>query len=109
MHPDQRTPETHRYRAADSQPEAASGGGPAADSADDSGALAPRRPEGDQRDGATQAAAAADSDEPGSAPEVDGARTAEAGHAYTGRGVADDLKANPRVETPGAGRADDVA
>ena len=31
-------------------------------------------------------------------PEPDGARVAEAGHAYAGRPLDDDLKANPRVE-----------
>ena len=105
MHPDQRTPETHRYRSADSNPAEASGG-----SADDTGALEPRRPEQDQRSDAVDRAVAHASDEPASAPDVeDGARVAEAGHAYTGRGVADKLKANPRVEEPGAGTADDAA
>lgn len=83
MHPDQTTPDSHRYRAADSNP------------------AKDRRPDQDQHEDAVDAAAEADSDEPGSAPEVDGDRVAEAGNAYTGRTMDDDLKSSPRVEGDG--------
>ncbi|MEL6617166.1 MAG: hypothetical protein AAFQ43_15600 [Bacteroidota bacterium] len=101
MHPDQKTSETHRYRAADSvtAPNSTLVPDPVA-----TGSLADRRPEQDQTSEAIPALEA--STEPGSAPEVDGGRVAEAGHAYVGRTLDDDLKAHPRVDTPGEGRAD---
>lgn len=90
MHPDQTTPDSHRYRAADSNPEKE------------------HRPEQDQSDDAVTEAAASDSDEPGSAPDVDeGARVAEAGNAYTGRMMDDRLKSSPRVDDPGEGVEDE--
>ena len=74
MHPDQSTPDSHRYRSADSS--------------------AP--PEQDQD--ATEAMDT-DRDAAPAASEVeDGARVAEAGNAYVGREMDDALKANPRVE-----------
>lgn len=85
MHPDQYTPDSHRYRAADSNP---------------------TKPEQDQDSDAIDRAVENDSDEPGSAPEVEGGRQAEAGNAYVGRTMDDSLKANPRVDDPGAGTAD---
>ena len=79
MHPDQRTPASHRYQASDSQStqRAPSGEAPEAPQPD----LDP------ERDAA-----------PAASEVEDGARVAEAGHAYVGRQLDDDLKANPRVE-----------
>lgn len=91
MHPDQKTPETHRYRAADSNPEKA---------------LGDRQPEQDLHSDAIENEMDTASDEPGSAPEMDGERVAEAGNAYVGRTMDDSLKSSPRVETPGAGTDD---
>ena len=89
MHPDQATPDSHRYRSSDSHP---------------------TKPERDQDDSAIDEAVAHDSDEPGSAPEVEGGdRIAEAGNAYVGRTLDDDLKSSPRVEDPGAGVDEDDA
>lgn len=99
MHPDQKTPASHRYRAADSN---SSRKDQADNERDD--ALSSRRPEQDQDTAAIPASGA--SDEPGSAPEMDGARVAEAGNAYVGRTMDDDLKSSPRVDEPGAGRAE---
>ncbi|MEM1054356.1 MAG: hypothetical protein AAGI52_02425 [Bacteroidota bacterium] len=74
MHPDQTTPDTHRYRAADSLP--------------------------DETTSTTS---------PGSAPEVEqAARIAEAGNAYVGRTMSDDLKSHPRVTEPGAAVDDEA-
>lgn len=90
MHPDQSTPDTHRYHAADSHAEP------------------PHQPEQDQDSDAVDEVTATESDEPGSAPEVgEGARVAEAGHAYTGRQMDDELKSSPRVDEPGAGVDDE--
>lgn len=74
MHPDQSTPSSHRYRSADSEapPEQDQSATPAMDT---------------ERDAA-----------PAAAELEDGARVAEAGNAYVGRQLDDDLKANPRVE-----------
>ena len=84
MHPDQSTPDSYRYRAADSNPPKT------------------HAPEQDQDSEAVDAAVREDSDEPGSAPEVeDGARIAEAGNAYVGRTMDDDLKSSPREEGSG--------
>lgn len=74
MHPDQTTPPSHRYRSADSE--------------------AP--PEQDQ-----DATPAMDTDRdsaPAASEVEDGARVAEAGNAYIGRTLDDDLKTAPRVE-----------
>ncbi|WP_420455363.1 hypothetical protein [Rubrivirga sp.] len=77
MHPDQSTPDSHRYVASDSQPTDA------------------RKPEADQDDDAIEP----DRDAAPAATEVeDGARVAEAGNAYVGRMLDDDLKSSPRVE-----------
>ncbi len=77
MHPDQSTPDSHRYSASDSH-------GPK-----------PRRPEADQSDDAIEP----DRDAAPAAAEVeDGARVAEAGNAYVGRTMDDALKSSPRVE-----------
>lgn len=70
MHPDQRTPDNHRYTAPDSK----------------AGKRHPHRNESKN-------------------PEPEGKRIAEAGNAYVGRQMDDDLKAHPRVEEPGAGTA----
>lgn len=80
MHPDQSTPDSHRYTAPDSNTNS---------------------PEQEQDDPAIDAAVEADSSEPGSAPEMDDARIAEAGNAYVGRTMDDDLKSSPRVEDSG--------
>ncbi len=77
MHPDQSTPDSHRYSASDSQ------------------AAKARKPEADQHDDAIEP----DRDAAPAATEVeDGARVAEAGHAYVGRTMDDALKSSPRVE-----------
>ena len=76
MHPDQRTPDSHRYQGSDSQSasEAPSGTPPDADQPD------------------------LDTD-PSAADELEtGARVAEAGNAYIGRQLDDALKSSPRVE-----------
>ena len=70
MHPDQRTPDSHRHTTSDSQ--------------------AARRPAQDQGEADPDASAAAEVE--------DGARVAEAGNAYVGRELDDDLKSSPRVE-----------
>ena len=76
MHPDQSTPDDHRYVASDSQ------------------APTPHAPEQEQADGAIDP----DGDAAPAAAEVeDGARVAEAGNAYVGRTMDDDLKSSPRV------------
>lgn len=88
MHPDQTTPDTHRYRSADSNPD--------------------RRPKQEAHEEAIDESVDAASDEPGSAPDVeDGVRTAEAGHAYVGRTMDDDMQSSPRVTEPGAGTQED--
>ena len=74
MHPDQSTPDSHRYRSADS--------------------AAP--PEQDQS--ATEAMDTDRDAAPAAAEVEDGARVAEAGNAYVGRTLDDDLKTSPRVE-----------
>ena len=79
MHPDQTTPDSHRFTSPDAH---------AADSAD-------RAPEQDQSDDAIEP----DRDAAPAATEVeDGARVAEAGNAYVGRTMDDALKSSPRVE-----------
>ena len=88
MHPDQKTPDSHRYRAADSNPDKALGN---------------RTPEQNQDSEAIEEELKTASDEPGSAPEMDGDRIAEAGNAYVGRTMDDRLKSSPRVDEPGAG------
>ena len=83
MHPDQRTPDSHRYQSSDS-------GGPQDDRAPDA-----RRPESDQHAEGVDL----ERDAAPAAQEVErGARTAEAGNAYVGRGLDDRLKSSPRVE-----------
>ncbi len=77
MHPDQSTPDSHRYTASDSE------------------ANRERPPEADQADDAIEV----DDDAAPAAQEVDeGARVAEAGNAYVGREMDDALKSSPRVE-----------
>lgn len=76
MHPDQRTPDSHRYQGSDSQ--SARKKAPSSDA-----------PESPQPDLDPQTAA---SEVP------NGARVAEAGNAYIGRQLDDDLKSSPRVE-----------
>ena len=80
MHPDQNTPDTHRYQSSDSA------GPPRAPEA--------REPELDQTGGDLErdAAPAANEMEDGDA------RVAEAGNAYVGRQLDDRLKSSPRVE-----------
>ena len=75
MHPDQKTPDSHRHSAADSHTDAA-----------------PASPEQDQQIEVDTTETTV------STPEPDGARVAEAGHSYVGRMMDDTLKANPRVE-----------
>lgn len=70
MHPDQKTPDSHRFSSPDSRE---------------------RAPEQDQDDDAIDA-------DPVSGEVEDGARVAEAGNAYVGRMLDDDLKSSPRVE-----------
>ena len=81
MHPDQTTPNDHRYTPSDS--------------------AAARTPDQDQ----DAPAIAPDRDAAPAASEMpDGeARVAEAGHGYVGRTMDDALKTAPRVEEPGAG------
>jgi hypothetical protein len=77
MHPDQSTPDSHRYTASDSE------------------ANRPHAPEADQDDDAIET----EDDAAPAAQEVDeGARVAEAGNAYVGRELDDALKSSPRVE-----------
>ncbi len=77
MHPDQSTPDSHRYRSSDSE-------------------HAPATPD------APEISQQADVDTDGgtpSAPDVEeGARVAEAGNAYVGREMDDRLKSSPRLE-----------
>ena len=73
MHPDQFTPDSHRYQSSDSEAE-------------------PQPPDQDQ-----ELPPAADADAEGAEVE-DGARVAEAGNAYVGRQLDDRLKTAPRVE-----------
>ncbi len=74
MHPDQNTPDSHRFTSPDSGDHA---------------------PEQDQDDDAIEP----DRDAAPAAQEVeDGARVAEAGNAYVGRTMSDRLKSAPRVE-----------
>ena len=74
MHPDQTTPDSHRFTSPDS---------------------AEHAPEQDQTDDAIEP----DRDAAPAAQEVpNGARTAEAGNAYVGRTMDDALKSSPRVE-----------
>ena len=84
MHPDQRTPDSHRYQSSDS-------GG-----SQEGRAPEARTPEADQHvegvDLERDAAPAATEVEDGEA------RVAEAGNAYVGRGLADRYKSSPRVE-----------
>ena len=80
MHPDQTTPDNHRHTSSDSaaarEPE-------------------PHAPEQEQADDAIEP----DRDAAPAAAEVEeGARVAEAGNAYVGRTLDDDLKSAPRVE-----------
>ena len=74
MHPDQSTPDGHRYQSPDSAPERA----PEQDQS---------LPEGAETTSQTVAT-----------PDPEGDRVAEAGNAYVGRTLDDDLKENPRVE-----------
>ena len=74
MHPDQSTPDSHRFSSPDSSEHA---------------------PEQDQDAPAIEP----DRDAAPAATEVeDGARVAEAGNAYVGRMLDDSLKSSPRVE-----------
>ena len=80
MHPDQQTPDDHRTQKPDSQ----------------SDPEAPRTPDVSQ-----DAEGELDTDDdaaPAAAEVDDGARVAEAGNAYVGRGMDDRLKSAPRVE-----------
>lgn len=77
MHPDQSTPDSHRYTSSDSE------------------SSRPDAPEADQ----DADAITPDDDAAPAAAEVDrGARVAEAGNAYVGRELDDSLKSSPRVE-----------
>ena len=81
MHPDQNTPDSHRFTSPDS--------------AQDDPASADRAPDQRQADDAIEP----DRDAAPVAQEVeDGARVAEAGNAYVGRTLDDRLKSSPRVE-----------
>ena len=81
MHPDQRTPASHRYQASDSQKRST-------EHAPSSAAPETEQPHLDpDRDGA-----------PAATEVEDGARVAEAGNAYVGRTLDDALKSSPRVE-----------
>ena len=86
MHPDQKTPDTHRYRAPDSKP-------PAPERAPDQAQDLP--PEAEV------------THENVRAPEPEKGRLGEAGHTYTGRHMDDALKANPRSEDARRVRPDD--
>lgn len=81
MHPDQKTPDSHRYQSSDS---------------DGSRAPEAREPEVDQHDEDVDL----ERDAAPAANEMDGddARVAEAGNAYVGRQLDDRLKSSPRVE-----------
>ena len=82
MHPDQKTPDSHRFTSPDTH-------------AVDGGANTENVPEQDQDSPAIEP----DRDAAPAAQEVpDGARVAEAGNAYVGRMLDDDLKTSPRVE-----------
>lgn len=82
MHPDQKTPDSHRFTSPDTH-------------AVDGEASKEHAPEQDQSSDAIDP----DRDAAPAAQEVpDGARVAEAGHAYVGRMMDDDLKSSPRVE-----------
>lgn len=77
MHPDQTTPDSHRYQSSDSESE-------------------PRPPETSQE---IDAEIDTTSEGAPAATEVEnGARVAEAGNAYVGRQLDDRLKSSPRVE-----------
>lgn len=77
MHPDQFTPDSHRYTAPDSEHEAEN----------------PRPPEVSQQAEEDLEATS----ETVLTPDPDGARLAEAGSEYVGRQMDDRLKAHPRV------------
>ena len=78
MHPDQTTPDSHRFTSPDSGRDAAE-----------------RAPEQDQDSDAIEP----DRDAAPAAQEPpDGARVADAGNAYVGRTLDDRLKSSPRVE-----------
>lgn len=84
MHPDQRTPDSHRYQTPDSHGDAAR------PKEEAPSGRAPESPQPDldpDRDGA-----------PAASEVEDGARIAEAGNAYVGRELDDALKSSPRVE-----------
>ena len=78
MHPDQSTPDSHRYQSSDSE-----------------GPPQPHAPEVSQE---AEGDVRPDDRDPGAAEVDEGARVAEAGHAYVGRGLDDDLKTSPRLE-----------
>lgn len=84
MHPDQRTPDSHRYQTPDSLGDAASS------PETPPSAKAPESPQPDLTPERDAAPAASEVDE--------GARVAEAGNAYVGRELDDALKSSPRVE-----------
>ena len=77
MHPDQRTPDSHRYQASDSQTSAVAA--PSADTPD------ARQPDLTPNPSVSDEMAT-------------GARVAEAGGAYVGRQLDDALKSSPRVD-----------
>lgn len=79
MHPDQTTPDSHRFTSPDSKETGGKDRAPEQDQ--DSPAIDP------DRDAA-----------PAAQQPPDGARVAEAGNAYVGRGLDDRLKSSPRVE-----------
>ena len=76
MHPDQKTPEGHRYRSPDSNP--------------------PRERAPEQEQALPPDAEV--THENVQTPEPEGERHGEAGHAYTGRQMDDRLKSSPRVD-----------
>ncbi|MDX1420802.1 MAG: hypothetical protein R3181_12600 [Rubricoccaceae bacterium] len=85
MHPDQKTPDGHRYRSPDSN--------------------APR-----ERAPAQEQELPVDAEithETVSTPEPEGKRLGEAGHVYTGRPMDDRLQDPPRVEDADRVRGDD--
>lgn len=88
MHPDQFTPDSHRYSAPDSDPDDAN-----APSEADPQAPPVGRPEQDQADDDAETTS-----QNVATPEPEGKRLGEAGGAYTGRQMDDRLKSSPRVD-----------
>jgi hypothetical protein len=86
MHPDQKTPDSHRYRSPDSKP-------PSREHAPEQAQELPPEAEVTSENVQTPAP-----EEP---------RLGEAGSAYTGRQLDDRLKANPREDDAGRVQASD--